>query len=154
VICVYPITPVPAPRQTRADAYRKPPRPPVARYRAYCDELKIRHVQVPTPFHHVVFVLPMPKSWALSKQLQQEGQPHQSTPDRDNLEKALLDGLFGEDSHVWDGRTTKLWGRQGLLILSPQSIPIVLPFNLSGYYTAANRAHTIGARLAPSVQII
>lgn len=153
MICVYPITPVPAPRQTRADAYRKPPRPPVARYRAYQDELRIRQVRVPEPFHHVVFVLPMPSSWSARERAVNEGQPHRQTPDRDNLEKALLDSVYGQDSHVWDGRATKLWGQMGLLILSPQPIPITLPFDLSEYYASVRVAHTIGARLAPRIPI-
>ena len=66
----------------------------------------------------------------------------------ESLEKALLDSVYGQDSHVWDGRATKLWGQMGLLILSPQPIPITLPFDLSEYYACVRVAHTIGARLA------
>jgi hypothetical protein len=153
VICVYPITPVPAPRQTRADAYRSPPRPPVARFRAYCTELRIRQVQIPDPFHHAVFVLPMARSWNARERAENEGMPHRQKPDRDNLEKALLDGLYGEDSHVWDGRTTKLWGQMGLLILSPRSISITLPFDLSEYYASVRVAHCIRGQLMPRVAI-
>jgi Holliday junction resolvase RusA-like endonuclease len=153
VIHVYPITPVPAPRQTRADQWKDPPRPPVARYRAYCDELRLRQVRVPEPFHHAVFVLPMPPSWRVKQRAAHEGMPHQQKPDRDNLEKALLDALFENDASVWDGRTTKLWGTQGLLILSAQPIGIVLPFDLSEYYASVRVANGIGARLAPRTPI-
>lgn len=137
MIHVYPITPVPAPRQTRADAFRSPPRPPVAAYRAFRDECKLRRVQVPRPFHHVVFVLPMPASWSDTKKRQHCGMPHESKPDRDNLEKALLDSVYGEDSHVWDGRATKLWGYSGLMLISANPIPLALPFDLTSYMMAS-----------------
>lgn len=45
------------------------------------------------------------------------GKPHQQKPDKDNLEKALLDAIFGEDSHIWDGRVTKIWGETGKMII-------------------------------------
>lgn len=131
MIVVYPITPIPAPRQTRADAYRDPPRPPVARYRAFRDEVKLRRVVVPTPFHHVIFVLPMPESWGVRKRGEMTGMPHKSKPDRDNLEKALLDSVYGEDAQVWDGRTTKVWGEHGLIIVSDAPIHIVLPLRVN-----------------------
>lgn len=140
MIRVYPITPVPAPRQTRRDKFaatsRYPVRPPVARFRAYCDELKIRAVQIPETFHHVVFVLGCPASWSARQKAAHEGMPHRAKPDRDNLEKALLDGLFGDDAHVWDGRTTKLWGARSMLIVSDKTIPIITPFDLGSFYEA------------------
>jgi hypothetical protein len=95
----------------------------------------------------------MPASWSKRERQENEGWPHRQKPDRDNLEKALLDGVFGEDSHVWDGRATKLWGTQGLLIMSAQPIPITLPFDLSEYYAAVRVAHGIRARLAPYTPI-
>jgi Holliday junction resolvase RusA-like endonuclease len=146
VITVYPITPVPAPRQVRKDAYN--PSPMVQRYRAFRDEVAVRHVQLPTPYHHVIFVLPMSTSWPGSKRAKLLGMPHQFRPDRDNLEKALLDSVFGEDSHVWDGRSTKLWGGQGLIIISDHDIPITLPFDLRPYVEAIRKGHPI-AGLVP-----
>lgn len=82
--------------------------------------------------------------------------PHLCKPDRDNLEKALLDGVFGEDSHVWDGRATKLWGRRPLLIISAQPIPIVCPFELGAFYLAADiceRSHLSHGVVAPHTPI-
>lgn len=150
MIHVYPVTPVPAPRQTQGDKYRDPPRPPVARYRAFQTELRLRRVQVPRPFHHVVFVLPMPESWSTKKKQQHQGMPHESKPDRDNLEKALLDSVFGEDAHVWDGRATKIWGWSGLILISAEPIAIVLPFDLSRYQAASLIAmHGGGVTVAP-----
>lgn len=137
MIYVYPVDCVSAPRQVHKDKYN--PSPHVKRYRAYRDELRARRVFVPTPFHHAIFVMKMPQTWSLKKRASMEGTPHLSKPDRDNLEKALLDACFGEDCHVWDGRTTKLWGLRGLLILSAQPIPVVLPFELAEYYEATRR---------------
>jgi Holliday junction resolvase RusA-like endonuclease len=106
------ITPVPKPRQTQADKWKK--RPAVMRYRAFADELrlKVRVRDVPLPYH-VVFVLPMPGSWSAKKKRLMNLQPHIVKPDKDNLEKAFLDALFPDDSHVWDGRASKLWGQKG-----------------------------------------
>lgn len=140
-LVVYPIVPVPAPRMTAADQWKRPPRPRVARYFAFRDEVRLRKVVLPRPYRHVIFVLPVSPSWKQRLKDQHEGMPHEAVPDRDNLEKALLDSVFGNDSHIWDGRTTKLWGREGMLIISARDIPITLPFDLSPFYAAAKRSH-------------
>lgn len=42
------------------------------------------------------------------------GTPHEQKPDKDNLLKALLDALYGDDSHVWhDDGHLKFWGDEG-----------------------------------------
>ena len=46
------------------------------------------------------------------------GSPHQQKPDKDNLEKGLLDAVLDEDCRVWDSRITKIWGDQGKISLS------------------------------------
>ncbi|AIV30125.1 endodeoxyribonuclease RusA [Enterobacter cloacae] len=46
-----------------------------------------------------------------------DGQPHQQKPDLDNLKKSLLDALFEDDSHIWDARTSKVWGETGMIII-------------------------------------
>lgn len=61
----------------------------------------------------------MPKSWTLKKKRKTVGQPHKQKPDKDNLEKALLDAVYDEDCCVWDGRVTKLWGWTGMIIIIP-----------------------------------
>ena len=154
MIRVYPILPVPAPRQTKRDQWQDPPRPPVARYRAFRDECRFRGVIVPADFHHALFLLPMPGSWSRKKRLELLGMPHQAKPDRDNLEKALLDSVFGEDAGVWDGRTTKLWANSGVLIVSAEPIAVTLPFPVGEFEAAATRkdAHVRGyayARACP-----
>lgn len=106
----YPITPVPKPRMTQRDKWAK--RPAVLRYRAFCDEVLARGVVLPLRYH-VIFILPMPESWSRAKRAEMNGSPHLSKPDKDNLEKALLDALYDDDSSVWDGRVSKVWGERG-----------------------------------------
>ncbi|QIR27806.1 MULTISPECIES: RusA family crossover junction endodeoxyribonuclease [Kluyvera] len=112
---VFSITPLGKPRMTRADKWKK--RPEVLRYRAFCDEVRLNNVSLPESGYHVIFVLPMPPSWSKKKRSLMDGKPHQQKPDKDNLEKALLDAIFGEDSHIWDGRVTKIWGETGKMII-------------------------------------
>lgn len=111
----YNIVPVPKPRMTRSDKWKK--RPSVMKYRAFADEVRYQIKDIPVPYH-VIFVLPMPKSWSRKKRLEMAGEPHQQKPDKDNLEKGFLDALFDDDSHVWDGRVSKIWGDVGQIIVS------------------------------------
>ncbi len=138
MIRVYHVGPCAAPRQSQRDAWN--PKPAVARYHAYRDEVRLRSIQLPPNGYHVVFVFPMPASWSKAKRAAMNGMPHQRTPDRDNCEKALLDAVFNQtdcagDGHVWDGRVTKLWGEQPLTIISTREpIDLSLPVNLEPYY--------------------
>ena len=116
----YKITPNTKPRMTRADKWKK--RPSVVKYRSYKDQVRAIPVELPECGYHVVFVIPMPKSWSKKKRNKMNGQPHQQTPDKDNLEKGLLDALFSEDSHIWDGRVSKYWGDEGAIII--KQIPV------------------------------
>ena len=109
----YPITPVPKPRMTQRDKWLNPPRPKVARYRAFCDECRLRRVHVPGSGATVIFTLPMPPSWSKKKRREMDGAPHQQTPDVDNLCTALLDAVYTDDSIVWDIRIVKRWGVDG-----------------------------------------
>lgn len=109
----YPIVPVPKPRMTQRDKWQK--RPAVMRYRAFCDEVRARSINLPESDYHVIFVMPMPKSWSKKKQAEMDGKPHQQKPDKDNLEKALLDAIFDDDSRIWDGRVSKVWGITGMI---------------------------------------
>ena len=111
----YPIIPIAKPRMTRKDKWN--PSNPAKRYFAYKRQLKRLGVSLPESGYHVVFVLPMPESWSKGKKKAYDGMPHQQTPDKDNLEKGLLDALFGRDEHIWDGRVTKVWGREGKIMI-------------------------------------
>lgn len=106
------VTPVPAPRMTKADAWKK--RPAVLRYFAYKDVLREAWGDVDLPERlRLQFVMPMPKSWSGKKRLLMNGEPHQQRPDVDNLQKAVQDSLAIEDSYIWDAHSTKRWGDVG-----------------------------------------
>ena len=122
MIKVYSIKPVPAPRQVRKDKFN--PSVSVLRYRAFRDEVRSRKIEIPIPFYHIIFILPMPKSWNKSKKETVLYQPHTQTPDKDNLEKALLDSVFQEDKHIHDGRVTKRWGKEGAIIISNTNLGV------------------------------
>lgn len=108
----YPIVPMGAPRMTRADAWRG--REVVLRYRAFKEECRLRRVDIQNG-DRVVFVLPMPPSWSKKKKAEMDGKPHLSKPDRDNIEKAVLDAMFEDDAHIWDLHTQKIWGYEGCI---------------------------------------
>jgi len=110
---VYPITPVPKPRPrvTRNGTYVP------AKYQTFKKTVKAYGIELPEHGYHVTFELPMPKSWSKKKRAEMNGQPHQQVPDKDNLEKALLDAALDNDSRVWDGRVTKIWAETGSIII-------------------------------------
>lgn len=112
---VYLINPVAKPRMTQRDVWMK--RPCVMKYRSFCDQVRDLKIYLPECGYHVTFILPMPKSWSKKKKIEMAGKPHQQVPDKDNLEKALLDALFQDDSHIWDGRVTKIWGVKGGIVV-------------------------------------
>tara|TARA_R110000868_G_scaffold36279_7_gene128963 strand:+ start:10786 stop:11241 length:456 start_codon:yes stop_codon:yes gene_type:complete len=58
---------------------------------------------------HLIFYIPVPKSWRIYKKQEMHMQLHQSKPDWDNLAKAFFDSLFLEDMHIADVRVTKRW---------------------------------------------
>ena len=111
---IYNIAPNTKPRMTQRDRWKK--RPCVLKYHAFKDEVRLKGVELPDSYH-VIFVVPMPKSWSKKKQAEMDRQPHRQTPDKDNLEKALLDAIYSDDSHMWDGRVTKIWGTAGHIIV-------------------------------------
>ena len=111
----YPIIPVPKPRQTQRDKWKK--RPCVERYRSFKDQCKLNRVDLPKSGAHVLFKIPMPKSWSKLKKQVFNSQPHDVRPDLDNYLKSLFDAVYNEDSSVWDIRATKVWGYEGEIII-------------------------------------
>lgn len=107
----YPITPVPAPRMTKSDKWKK--RPCVMRYFTFRDEIIKNGITIQESGTHIIFTMPMPNSWGAKKKKLWNGKAHQSKPDIDNLLKALFDAVFKDDSHIWDFRVTKVWGYKG-----------------------------------------
>ena len=98
------------PRMTRQDKWKK--RPPVMRYRAFATEVrKQAGDRIPLNINNLSWVayLPIPKSWTQAKKDAQRGQLHLQTPDRDNIDKAILDALFKQDSAIATGTITKRW---------------------------------------------
>lgn len=112
---VFDIEPVPKPRQTSRSKWKKTPQD--ERYYHFKDEIKKMSMDVPAEGYHVLFVLKMPEYWSAKKKDKMRHKPHTQTPDKDNLEKALLDSIFKQDSHIWDGRVSKVWGDAGKMIL-------------------------------------
>lgn len=111
----YPIKPQPKPRMTKRDTWKQ--RPCVVRYRAFKDEVRKWGLDLPEEGAHVIFVIPMPKSWSKKKKEEYAYYPHTQKPDIDNLTKALLDSIFSEDEHIWDIHTAKIWGEEPFIII-------------------------------------
>lgn len=69
----------------------------------------------------ITAIFEIPKSWSLRRRAEAFGQYHTQKPDRDNVEKWILDGLnrvaFADDGQVADGRTIKLWGKRAETII-------------------------------------
>ena len=61
---------------------------------------------------HLIFYIPVPKSWAKYKKAENHMKLHQTTPDWDNLAKAFFDGLLSQDKGIADIRVTKKWVNQ------------------------------------------
>lgn len=110
----YQIVPVPKPRMTRSDKWKK--RKCVLRYFEFCDKCRDLNISIDNG-DHIIFVLPMPNSWSINKKKAYYNKPHQQRPDIDNLQKSLQDAIFEEDSHIYDVRITKVWGYVGKIII-------------------------------------
>jgi len=111
------VDPVGKPRMTQKDRWAK--RPCVQRYWGFKDSVLEQWGDNDFPLNdsHITFVIKMPKSWSKKKKTEMRGQPHQQKPDIDNLTKALFDAILPEDSAVWDHRSTKVWGDEGLITI-------------------------------------
>lgn len=113
------VVPVGKPRMTQRDKWKK--RPAVMRYRAFADQLRLcanaagftRERLKDVAVLDWVAYLPMPASWSSKKREAMRGQPHRQKPDRDNLDKAILDSLFDDDCGVYAGRLVKRWDDGG-----------------------------------------
>lgn len=113
------ITPVPKPRMTRRDRWLDPPRPGVARYREFKDNIGAAFVDAGHNIQEmdvygvrVIAWLPMPKSWSEKRKSKSFLTPHRQTPDADNILKAVCDALLDNDSGVWLKEISKFWSRE------------------------------------------
>lgn len=109
---IVPVVPIGKPRMTRRDKWLK--RPATDKYWSFGDELRallgIAH-KLPSAPANVSWTayFPMPQSWSKKKQQEMSGKPHQARPDRDNVDKAVLDSLFLDDSTAASGNLQKRW---------------------------------------------
>lgn len=115
---VFDITPLPAPRMVASDKWAK--RSVVLHYYDYCNALrdmceKAGYV-LSNPLN-IIFIMPMPASFRQRKRKDMYLKPHKKRPDRDNLLKAFQDSFGKDDSHIWTGNTTKVWGEKGQIII-------------------------------------
>lgn len=91
--------------------------PPQARYNAFKDLVALNRVEVPESGFHAIFVMKIPSGLKPEEKEERLYQPHRFKPDSDNLLKALYDAVHKEDSHIWDARVSKIWGRTGKIII-------------------------------------
>lgn len=106
---IVPGKPVAKPRMTQSDTWKK--RPPVLRYREFCNRMKAAAGElppVPPAQIHISVFLPMPVSWSKKKQLATVNTRQRQRPDFDNFIKSI-DGLFDEDSSIYWGDCLKTW---------------------------------------------
>ena len=101
--------PMGAPRMTRRDVWKK--RPCVVRYRAYADRLRLacRGIDKNAVGLSWTAWFSMPASWSKKKRAEMAGKVHRSKPDRDNIDKGVLDSLFESDQGVAFGHIGKFW---------------------------------------------
>lgn len=105
-----PGAPMGKPRMTQRDKWAK--RPAVLRYRAWADSARAAAPadmpKTPVRVDWIAFIA-MPASWSKKRKLAMEGKDHQAKPDRDNIDKAVLDSLWAQDSCVAKGLIEKRW---------------------------------------------
>ena len=129
---IIPVSPVPKPRMTRSDAWKK--RPCVTKYWKFKDEIREHEITLLQPWA-IHFVIPMPKSWSKKKKREFNRTQHQQKPDIDNLVKALFDCIYEDDSHIHTVLATKTWGYVGLIQID--NMPTILDFTEIDSYLAA-----------------
>lgn len=110
--------PVPKPRMTRADAWKK--RKAVVDYFLFKDNINIQAKDQEFKIsdrHSITFIIEMPKSWSIKKKNAMNGKPHQQRPDLDNMCKSLWDSLLEEDGSVYYVEAEKKWGVGGKILV-------------------------------------
>jgi Holliday junction resolvase RusA-like endonuclease len=72
-------------------------------------EAKAKRFILPPVGASITFFIPVPPSWSKKKKKMHHGRFHQSKPDIDNLQKALLDSLMKEDKEIAHLEVQKRW---------------------------------------------
>ncbi len=126
---IFDLAPCPAPRMSRSDKWKTDPdhpdpkkrqRPIVTRYFKFRDDFRELCRQQGFELDETIralFIIPFPESFTNKKMKQLMGQPHKQRPDCDNYLKSILDSFNVDDGYVWDGRTVKIWGDKGQIII-------------------------------------
>ena len=122
---IIPGTPLGKPRMTRRDKWKK--RPSVVRYREWSDAARIAAGPMPEPeriarLDWVAYFEP-PQSWSKRERADAIGTLHRSRPDRDNIDKAILDTLFETDSAIACGTIRKVWGEPARIEVTIEVLP-------------------------------
>lgn len=95
---------------TQRDKWAK--RPVVMRYRAFADKVRAsapaNMITAPISVSWTAYIS-MPDSWSAKKKDAMRGKLHQSKPDRDNIDKGILDALWESDSCIATGTIEKRW---------------------------------------------
>ena len=117
ITIIFSVTPIGKPRMTQRDKWAK--RPAVVRYYEFKDRMLAIGSSNETLFQFMqdgglcglswLAFLPMPESWSKRKKAEMSGKLHRTKPDRDNIDKAILDALFTNDSGIATGHIEKRW---------------------------------------------
>ena len=123
-----PGTPIGKPRWQKSDTWK--PRPCIVAYRAWADHLRLIAKPIPSAalvlrLDWTAYFVP-PPSWSKKKRAAMLGQQHRQVPDRDNIDKAVLDALWprskkvatggqGDDSAIAAGTIGKWWAEHSYL---------------------------------------
>lgn len=123
------IEPTGKPRMTRKGTHK----PAAMRYWAYKDTIKAEIYRQKPNLKNVIGLswtayFTMPRSWTKKKKRELKGQLHFQVPDRDNIDKGILDAIFKNDSHIATGTLEKRWddgngGRLELEFIYAQTAP-------------------------------
>lgn len=128
ITIVVPAKPIGKPRWQKSDKWR--PRACIVDYRAWTDYVRL--ITHPVPPATSVMALSwtayfeVSTSWAKAKQAAMIDKQHRQMPDRDNIDKAVLDALWprsrkiatggeGDDSAIAVGSIGKYWARESYL---------------------------------------
>lgn len=123
------LIPFGAVRMTRSDLWktnphhadpRKRQRPQVAKYFEFRNKIAIEAKRVGFELGktlEAVYFVPMPNNWSNKKKEEMVGMPCLSTPDTDNITKAIKDALLKNDSHVWWEKAEKRWAYTGAILI-------------------------------------
>ncbi len=123
----FPFEPIGAPRMTRCDKWKK--RPCVERYFEYRDRINYilkNNGICKSDLHNLHRIdwyacFQLKKSFSKKKCSELTGTPHTMKPDKDNIEKALMDSIFkdakpADDCQVACGWSQKLWCSTGSMV--------------------------------------